>query len=91
LTLITEFIGRRLASGGRLIDVVEPHPALIGVETIRLSGTPQATSRMHMVGGLRWNMATKWLLSMNVLKPLTTAGMNARWMTSVSIDYALGN
>jgi hypothetical protein len=91
LTLITELVGRRLSSGGRLVDAVEPHPALVGVETIRLSATPQATSRMHMVGGLRWNMATKWLLSMNVLRPLTSAGINARWMTSVSIDYSLGN
>ena len=91
VTLITEFIGRRLASGGRLVDVVEPHPSLIGVQTIRLSGTQQATTRMQMAAGLRWNVATKWLLSMNVLRPLTTAGLNARWMTSVSLDYAVGN
>lgn len=45
----------------------------------------------QMAAGLRWNVATKWLLSMNVLRPLTTAGLNARWMTSVSLDYAVGN
>ena len=91
LTLITEFIGRRLASGGRLTDVVEPHPLLAGVETIRLSSTPQPTTRLQMAAGVRWNPSMKWLLSMNVLKPLTTAGLNAGWMTSVSFDYALGN
>ena len=91
LTFVTEIIGRRLTSGGRLIDVVEPHPTLVDVETIRLSGTQQATTRMQMAAGLRWNVATKWLLSVNVLRPLTTAGLNARWMTSVSFDYALGD
>jgi hypothetical protein len=90
LTFITEFLGRRLASGGQLVEVVEPHPSLVGVETIRLSGTTQATNRLQMVAGLRWNVATRWLLSMNVLRPLTTAGLNARWMTTVSFDYALG-
>jgi hypothetical protein len=91
LTLITEFIGRRLSSGGRLTDVVERHPSLVGVETIRLSGTPQATTRMQMGAGLRWNVAAKCLLSMSILRPLTTAGLNARWMTSLAVDYALGN
>ena len=91
LTVITEFLGRRLSSGGRLVDVVEPHPSLAGVETIRLSGTSQATSRAHLAVGLRWNVATNGLLSLNVLRPLTTAGLNARWMTSLSFDYALGN
>jgi hypothetical protein len=46
---------------------------------------------MHMAGGVRWNLATNWLLSMNLLKPLTTAGLNAGWMTSLTLDYALGN
>ncbi len=91
LTLITEFLGRRLASGGRLIDVVEPHPSLVGVETVRLSSTQQPTTRVHMAAGLRWNVASRFLLSVNVLRPLTTAGLNAGWMTSVSFDYALGN
>jgi hypothetical protein len=91
LTLITEFMGRRLTSGGRLVDAVEPHPSLVGVETIRLSGTQHATTRMQMAAGLRWNVATNGLIGVNVLRPLTTAGLNARWMTSVSFDYAVGN
>jgi len=91
LTLITELTGRRLTSGDRLVDVVEPHPSLVGVQTIRLSAIEQATNRMQLAAGLRWNVAGRWLVSMNVLRPLTTAGLNARWMASASLDYALGN
>jgi hypothetical protein len=91
LTIITELVGRRLTSADRLVDVVEPHPSLVGVETIRLSATPQVTDRLQLAAGLRWNVAARWLVSMNVLRPLTTAGLNARWMTSVSLDYALGD
>ena len=63
----------------------------VGVETIRLSAIEQDTNRMQLAAGVRWNMASRWLVSMNVLRPLTTAGLNARWMTTVSLDYALGN
>jgi len=91
LTLITELTGRRLTSGDRLVEVVEPHPSLVGVQTIRLSAIEEATNRMQLAAGFRWNVASRWLVSMNVLRPLTTAGLNARWMTSVSLDYALGN
>jgi hypothetical protein len=90
-TLMTELMGGQTASGGRLVDVVESHPSLAGVETIRLSSTPQATTRLQVATGFRWNVATTWLLSVNVLRPLTTAGLNARWMTSVVFDYTLGN
>lgn len=90
LTIITELLGRRLASSDRLIDVVEPHPSLAGVETIRLSAIEEATNRLQLAAGLRWNVASRLLFSLNVLRPLTTAGLNARWMTTASFDYTLG-
>ncbi len=92
VTVSTELIGRRLGSGGRLVNLVSPHPSLVGVETIRLtrhrrSDDPNAVWRLGFVG--TWH--PEWLLNLNLLRPLTTAGLNARWMTSVSLDYALGN
>jgi hypothetical protein len=90
-TVMTELIGGRIASGGRLVDVVESHPGLAGVETIRLSSTAQPTTRLQLAAGFRWNVARTWLVSVNVLRPLTTAGLNARWMTSVLFDYTVGD
>lgn len=90
LTFIAEIIGRRLNSGGRLTEVTAPNPGLAGVETIRLSATTQPTSRASVVAGFRWNVASRWLLSVNVLRPLTTAGLNARWVQSVTLDYSIG-
>ena len=74
LTLIGEFIGRRLDAGGRLTDVTSAHPALSGVETIRLSGAPEASNRMSVVAGVRWNVAQQWLLSAHVIRPLRPPG-----------------
>lgn len=90
ITFTAECLGRRVASGGELIDVVQPNPSLTGVETIRLSAAPLATTQVVVVGGIRWNPYGRWLVSGNVLHPLTTAGLNARWVGSLTVDYSFG-
>lgn len=90
LTFVGEIVGRRLTSGSRLTHIAEPHPLLAGIETIRLIGVPQPTARAVLVVGFRWNVASKWLVSTNLLRPLTTTGLNARWVTNVTLDYSFG-
>ena len=90
VTVIGEYIGRRLSEGGRLIEVVDPHPTLNGVETIRLSAASEATTRGLIAAGVRWNVAAKVLLSVSVMRPVTNAGLNARWMPAFTFDYSLG-
>jgi len=90
LTLVGEFLGRRLNQGGRLTDVTQPHPSLVGVRTVRLSATNQPTTRSMVSIGFRWNVAGSGLISGNVLKPISTAGLNARWLASITFDYSLG-
>lgn len=90
LTLVGEFLGRRINEGGRLIDVTEPHPSLIDVQTLRLSATNQPSTRSLVSMGFRWNVAGRGLISGNVLRPLSTAGLNARWLASITFDYSLG-
>jgi hypothetical protein len=90
LTVVGEFLGRRINEGGRLIDVTEPHPALLDVTTIRLSATPEATTRALVSAGIRWNAGGRGLLSANVLRPLSTAGLNARWVATIAFDYSFG-
>jgi len=90
ITVIGEYIGRRLGEGGRLTEVVESHPALAGVETIRLSATQEPTTRGLLTAGVRWNVGAKWLLSVSVMRAVTTAGLNARWVPAITFDYALG-
>lgn len=89
LTLVAEATGRRLSSIGRLADLASPHPQLANVETIRLSSTEEPTHRLVAVGGLKWNAAASWLLNINVLRPLTVAGLNAKWTPSMTLDYSL--
>jgi hypothetical protein len=90
LTFAGEITGRRLASIGRLTDTTEPNPGLVGVDIIRLTGVPQATERIVAVVGLKWNVGATWLLSANVQRPLTTAGLNAGLVSTFMFDYSFG-
>ncbi len=90
LTLVGEFIGRRIHEGGRLADVTQPHPNLINVQTVRLSTTEQSTTRSMVSLGFRWNVAGAGLISANVLRPVSDAGLNANWRASITFDYSLG-
>jgi len=90
ITVIGEYIGRRLGEGGHLTEVIDPHPALAGVETIRLSATQEPTTRGLVAAGIRWNVGAKWLLSASVMRAVTSAGLNARWVPAITFDYSLG-
>lgn len=90
LTLVGEFTGRRFASVGRLEQMTEPHPRLSGVDTIRLIGVDQALSRVVAVAGVKWNVAGTWLVTGYVSRPLTSAGLNAGWVPTVTLDYSFG-
>ena len=89
-TFVGEVLGRRLDGIGQLAETTEPHPRLAGVDTIRLTGSEQTTDRIVVVGGFKWNVASTWLLTANVLRPITTVGLNARWVPSVTFDYWFG-
>jgi hypothetical protein len=88
LTLVGEIAGRRLSSAGRLTEATAPHPTLVGVDTIRLTSVESATERIVGLVGFKWNIAAAFLLSANVMRPLTSAGLNARWISTVAFDYS---
>lgn len=90
VTIVVEVAGRRLASIGRLAEVFTPHPTLANVDTLRLSTTDAATTRAAGVVGVKWNIGSTWILSANVLRPLTTAGINGGWTPTVTFDRTMG-
>jgi Putative MetA-pathway of phenol degradation len=90
LTLVGELSGRRLASSGRLIDTVAPHPTLVGIDTVRLTTTNESTARLFAAAGIKWNFRSTWLLSANVFHPLTEAGLTTKWTPTVTLDHSFG-
>jgi hypothetical protein len=90
LTLVGEVSGLRFRGLGRVAETTQPHPTLIGVDTIRLSGVEETTNRVLAVAGLKWNIANTWLLTASVRRPLTTVGLNTGWVPTVTLDYSVG-
>ena len=88
LTFVGEIAGRRLSSASRLTETTESHPTLVGVDTIRLTSVEGAAGRMVGLIGVKWNIAATLLLSANVVRPLTNAGLNARWISTFALDYS---
>ena len=41
-------------------------------------------------GGVRWNVGGAWLLNANLLVPVTDAGLTARVVPTIALDYAIG-
>ena len=91
VTIVGELLGRRLSGVGRLVETTLPHPRLAGVDTIRLTSSGESADHISMVAGFKWNIASTWLLTANVLRPLTDVGLNARWVPSVTFDYWFGD
>jgi hypothetical protein len=90
LTLVGEVSGLRLEGLGRLAETTQPHPRLVGVDTIRLTGVEETTNRILAVAGIKWNIADTWLVTANVRRPLTSAGLNPGWVPTITFDYAFG-
>ena len=88
LTFVGELSGRRLEAFGRLAETALPHPTLANVESIRLTSVEQTTDRLVSVVGVKWNVGRTWMLSANVRHPLTTAGLNASWIPTLTLDYS---
>jgi len=89
-TVVGEFFGRRVEGLGRLVSTTLPHPRLIGVDTVRLTGVEETTDRIVVVAGFKWNVSGTWLLTANVLRPITDVGLNASWVPTVTFDYSFG-
>jgi Putative MetA-pathway of phenol degradation len=90
VTLIGEVLGQRRKGLGALTETTLPHPRLAGVDTIRLVGSGESTDRVMVAAGVKWNVASTWLLTASVLKSLTSVGLNAEWVPSVTFDYWFG-
>jgi hypothetical protein len=90
VTLIGELAGRHLDTVRRLTETTAMHPRLARVETVRLTGALQSMTRIVAMAGIKWNIAGALLLNASVIRPLTEAGLNARWVPTLSVDYSFG-
>ena len=90
LTLVGEIAGRHVEKLGKLTEVSEPNPQIVGADTIRLQTVGSGTESVIVVAGFKWNFATTWLLDCRVQVPVTKAGLTTSWMPSLALAYSFG-
>ena len=88
LTLVGEIAGRRLSSAGRLTETTEPHPSLAGWTPFASPASTAPRSEWLASSVSNGTSPATLLFSANLVKPFTSAGLNARWISTFSLDYS---
>jgi hypothetical protein len=89
LTLSAETLIRRMSGLHDIREVIQRHPSVAGVDTIRLLPTGGAITTATAVAGMRWNVSRTWLLNAYVLVPIGERGLRARPTPALSIEYSI--
>ena len=87
LTVSGEAIVRRVDQLSSIQEVTQPHPSFRDVDTIRLLPNQVGITLTQIVAGIRWNLASTWLINAHVLVPLNDRGLTARPTPAISLDY----
>ena len=88
LTFSAETVARRIEELSRIDTVVERHPLIAGVDTIRLLPAGGNTTTLVTVAGVHWNVGRTWLINANLLVPVTDGGLKAKPVPTFSVDYS---
>ena len=89
VTLSGELLARRIQALGKIQDVVEPHPTLDDIDTLRLVAVGENATTRFAVVGAKWNIARTLLLATHVLIPFSDRGLRPGLTPMISLDYAL--
>jgi hypothetical protein len=89
LSVIGEFMGRRLTALNQVSAVYEPHPVLAGIATMRWLPSGGGVVTAFLVTGAKFNVGGNWTVNGHLLTRLTDAGLRARVTPSVSVNRAV--
>ncbi|HTI39282.1 MAG TPA: transporter [Vicinamibacterales bacterium] len=87
VTASGETLVRRLSDLHGIVPVSQPHPTIVGVETLRLLPGDNASMLSSLVTGVKWNVAGTLVVSGQVQWRLGHDGLTAPWAPSLSFDY----
>lgn len=88
LSLTAEFLTRRVDELRPLALSAQPHPTLIGVETIRLIGDETGGRTLAAgITGFKWNPGGTVVIGANVRWSFTKTGLTAPLTPAVALEY----
>ena len=87
LTLVGELMIRHLSDVRQVVTVSAPHPTSAGVFTDRLAPGPTSPTLSNAVTGFKWNARSTLVVTAEGWWRLGQAGLTARFVPTVAIDY----
>ncbi len=87
VTATGETLFRRLSDLHSIVSVSQPHPTIVGVDTLRLLPGDHVAMLSSLVTGAKWNVTGTFVLSGQVQWRLGHDGLTAPWAPSLSFDY----
>lgn len=88
VTLSGEVFGRYIEELRDITLVAEPHPTIIGVDTLRLLPGSSGTTLLTALAGLKWNVTGTLVIGGHVAWPLTERGLTATIVPTIALEYA---
>jgi hypothetical protein len=87
LSLTTEFLGRHISELRPLELSSRPHPTIVGVETIRLTGGEPGQLVSVGIAGFKWNPGGTVVVGANIRWNFTTVGLTAPITPALAVEY----
>jgi opacity protein-like surface antigen len=88
VTLSGEMLARRVSELRDLELVAAPHPTIPDVDTYRLVSGKGDNTAVHLVAGLKWNVARTMVVGGHVRWSANHSGLTATLTPTVAFEYA---
>jgi hypothetical protein len=87
VTLSGEAVVRRVSALHAIALGSAPHPAIAGVDTLRLVAGESSTILASAIAGLKWNVAGRLVIGGHIGLPLARHGLTATLTPAVALEY----
>lgn len=87
VTITGEMLVRHVTDLQDTALVSAPHPAIIGVDTLRLSATTSGLTLATAIAGMKWNISGTLVLGGHVAFPLARRGLTAPFTPTIALEY----
>jgi Putative MetA-pathway of phenol degradation len=88
VTLSAEFFGRHVSELRDIALSAQPHPTIIGVDTLRLSAGSSGSTLLTALAGIKWNVSSTLVLGGHIAWPLAERGLTAAITPTIALEYA---
>lgn len=88
VTISGEVFGRHVSELRDITLSAEPHPTIVGVDTLRLLPGRSGSTLVTALAGIKWNVTSTLVLGGHIAWPLTERGLTAPITPTIALEYA---